>query len=61
MQKAFKTIAFLFLGILICFSSVSCKVKTQEPTNSDIISAITATEESVSMKIGESILLTNCY
>ena len=62
MQKVFKTLAFIILGALLCFSSVSCGEKTKEPSSgSDLITAITAKEESVNLKIGESLLLTNYY
>lgn len=62
MQRLLKSMAFILLGALLCFGSVSCRKKTEEPTDgSDLITAITAKEESVNLKVGESLLITNYY
>lgn len=59
MKRTVRAVAFCLLASILCLMITGCEQTTTGPKK--IIESLTATETSTTLKIGESILLTNFY
>ena len=61
MKKIITAVSLILLACMLCLVVTSCDPAQKETEQTSPIASLTATEESTTLKIGESILLTNFY
>jgi hypothetical protein len=61
MKKIITAVSLILLSCMLCLVVTSYDPAQKEKEQTSPIASLTATEESTTLKIGESILLTNFY